>query len=165
MRLLLIFLVFFCAQGRAQTDEAQALETNKTFGNYVVFYNAFPSVTLLPAVAADYKIERGSDIAFINIAVRHLAIKSEAINSANGSDIAQAATISGTYSDLMQNRALEFREIREHNAIYYIAQVHYNNRETLRFDVQLQPQLHAGEAAPVGSPFKISFTRKFYTEP
>ena len=156
MRLLFIFLALFCTQVRAQTDEAQPVETSKTFGNYVVFYNAFPSTTLLPAVAADYKIERGNDIAFINIAVR---------NQANGADVAQAVTINGSYSDLMQSRPLQFREIHEQNAIYYIAQVHYNNREVLRFDVQVQPQLHANELAPVGSPFKISFTRKFYTEP
>ncbi len=156
MRLLFILFALFCAQARAQTDEAQTVETNKTFGDYVVFYNAFPSTTLLPAVAADYKIERGSDIAFLNIAVR---------KQANGTDIAQAATINGSYSDLMQSRPLQFREIREQNAIYYIAQVHYNNREVLRFDVQVQPQLNANETAPVGSPFKISFTRKFFTEP
>lgn len=161
MRLLFIFLALVCGQVRAQTDSAHAqdeaarIETSKTFGNYVVFYNAFPSTTLLPAVAADYKIERGNDIAFINIAVR---------NQAHGGDLAQAVTIRGTYSDLMQNRPLEFREIREQNAIYYIAQVHYINREFLRFDVQLTPQMNASEPAPLGSPFKISFTRKFSTE-
>ena len=156
MRLLFAFLAILCSQAHAQTDEAQPVETSKIFGNYAVFYNAFPSTTLSPAVAADYKIERGKNIAFINIAVR---------NHANNGDIAQAVTINGTYSDLMQKRPLEFREIREQNAIYYIAQVRYDNREVLRFDVQVQPQLNAGESAPIGSPFKISFTRKFFTEP
>lgn len=156
MRLLFAFLVLFCTHAHAQDDAAPPIETSKTFGNYVVFYNAFPSTTLLPAIAADYNIERGNDIAFINIAVR---------KQADGGDVAQAVTIKGTYSDLMQNRPIEFREIRERNAIYYIAQVRYTNREVLRFDVQIEPQLPAGEPAPVGSPFKVSFTRKFYTGP
>ena len=156
MRYIIILTAMWISHAFAQSDDAQPIETSKTFGGYAVFYNAFPSTTLLPAVAADYKIERGNDIAFINIAVR---------NQANGGDIAEPATIAGTYSDLMQKRPLEFREIREQNAIYYIAQVRYSNRETLRFDVQVQPQLKAGETAPVGSPFKISFSRKFFTEP
>jgi hypothetical protein len=155
MRLLFIFLALLCGRVYAQTNDAQPAETSKTFGNYVVFYNAFPSTTLLPAVAADYKIERDSEIAFINIAVR---------NQTNGGDIAQAATLKGTYSDLMQNWPLVFREIREQNAIYYIAQVPYHNREVLRFDVLVQPQMKEFESVPVGSPFKISFTRKFFTE-
>lgn len=156
MRLLLIFLALFSLQTRAQTDEALPVETSKTFGDYVVFYNAFPSTTLLPAVAADYKIERGDDIAFINISIR---------NHANGGDIAQPVKISGTYTDLIRKLPIEFREVREQNAIYYIAQVRYGNREVLRFDVQVQPQLKADEPAPIGSPFKLSFTRKFYIGP
>jgi uncharacterized protein DUF4426 len=155
MRYIALLFVMLISNAFAQGDEAQPIETSKTFGSYTVFYNAFPSTTLLPAVAADYKIERGNDIAFINIAVR---------KQIDGSDTAQAVTITGTYSDLMQKRPLEFREIREQNAIYYIAQVRYGNREVLRFDVQVQPQLN-GEPAPIGSPFKISFTRKFFTEP
>lgn len=160
MRLLYIFLVALCSQlyaplSHAQSDTAQPVETSKTFGDYVVFYNAFPSTVLLPAVAADYKIERGNDIAFINIALR---------KRAHNQDVAPPTKVTGTYSDLMQNQPLEFREIREQNAIYYIAQVHYDNHALLRFDIQLQPQLEAGEVAPLDSPFKISFTRKFYTE-
>ena len=156
MRLLCVFLIVLCGHVYAQTNEAQPIETSKTFGDYVVFYNAFPSTTLSPAVAADYKIERGNDIAFINIAVR---------NQTNAGDVAQPVTIKGTFTDLIREQPLEFREIREQNAIYYIAQVHYNNRDVLRFDVQVQPQLNAGEPAPAGSPYKISFTRKFFTEP
>ncbi|HEY3699184.1 MAG TPA: DUF4426 domain-containing protein [Spongiibacteraceae bacterium] len=157
MRLLIVFLALLSFNVGAQTDDnAPTIETSKIFGNYLVLYNAFPSVNLLPAIAADYQIERGSDIAFINIAVR---------NQANGGDVAQAVTINGTYSDLMQKKPLEFREIREQNAVYYIAQLRYNNREVLRFDMEVTPVLNAGEVAPIGAPFKISFTRKFFIEP
>ncbi len=155
MRLLLVILTLLSATAFAQeADDATPIETSKTFGDYTVLYNVFPSTMLLPAIAAEYKIERGNDIAFINIAVRNRA----------GGDLAQAAKIQGTFSDLIHEQPLAFREIREQNAIYYIAQMHYDNRTVVRFDVQVQPQLKTGEPAPVGSPFKISFTRKFYTE-
>ena len=156
MRALLVSLILLSCHVLAQdADTARPVETSQTFGDYVVFYNAFPSTTLLPAVAADYKIERGADTAFINIAVR---------KRAGGGDVAQPVTISGTWSDLIHTQPLAFREIREKNAIYYIAEAPYDNRTLLRFDVQVTPELAAGEPAPVGSPFKISFTRKFYTE-
>ncbi len=156
MRALLVSLVLFSCQVFAQeANDAKPVETSKAFGDYVVYYNAFPSTTLLPAIAADYKIERGNDIAFINIAVR---------NKAGGGDMAQAVTIKGTFSDLIHSQPLKFREIREQNAIYYIAQARYGNRDVLRFDVQVEPVLKEGESVPINSPFKISFTRQFYTE-
>lgn len=156
MRLLLVLLTLLSLPVLAQdANTAQPVNTSQTFGDYVVFYNAFPSTMLLPKVAADYKIERGNDIAFINIAVRHRS---------GGNDTAQAVKISGTYSDLIHSQSLDFREIREQNAIYYIAEVHYDNRALLRFDVQLDPQLQPGQSAPIGAPFKLTFTRKFYVE-
>lgn len=137
------------------TQDAAPLETSKTFGDYEIFFNAIPSMTLLPEMAAKYRIERDKNIAYINITV----FKKTGNNTAM-----QAAVLKGTSSDLMTNKALVFREMREADSIGYVAQVSYNNREVLRFDVQIQPELKAGEVAPIGSPFKISFTRKFYTE-
>lgn len=153
MYLRIILFALLSLNAFAQTAEnAAPIETSQTFGDYLVLYNAFPALTLPAAMAANYGIDRRDDNALINITVMK-------------KDSAQAARISGTYTDLINVRPLEFREIREENSVGYIAQVHYNNRETLRFDVQVQPQLPAAAPAPIGSPFKISFTRKFFTEP
>ncbi len=152
---LLQALLFNSIAHAQPTQDATPLETSKKFGEYEIFFNAIPSMTLLPEMAAKYGIERAKDVAYINITVF----------KRNGSNtVMRAATLKGTSSDLMTNKPLEFREMREANSIGYIAQVHYTNREVLRFDVKIQPALNAGEVAPVGSPFLISFTRKFYLE-
>jgi hypothetical protein len=141
----------------AQGDDIPAqIETSQTFGNFEVLYTVIPSTTLLPEMAAEYKIVRANDQALVNISVRkHLP---------DGTDIAQAATLKGTYSDLIQPRNLEFREVREHGAIYYLAQLRFSDRETLRFDLKVTPTLAEGETASVGTPYSVSFTRKFFVD-
>lgn len=137
-------------------DNPPQIETSQTFGAYEVLYTVIPSTTLLPEMAAEYKIVRANDQALVNISVRrHLP---------DGSDVAQAAALKGTYTDLVQTRNLEFREVREQGAIYYLAQLRFNDRELLRFDIKVTPTLGEGEAAPVGTPYAISFTRKFFVD-
>lgn len=141
----------------AQTDDSPVqIETSKMFGKYEVLYTVIPSTTLLPEMAEQYRIVRASDQALVNISVRrHLP---------DGSDVAQAATLKGIYSNLIQPRDLEFREVREHGAIYYLAQLRFTDRETLRFDIKVDPVLAEGETAAVGTPFSVTFTRKFYVD-
>jgi hypothetical protein len=141
----------------AQADDNPVqIETSKTFGNYEVLYTVIPSTTLLPQMAAEYQLVRAKDQALVNISVRrHLP---------DGTDVAQAVALKGTYSDLIQPRNLEFREVREHGAIYYLAQLRFSDRETLRFDLKITPVMAEGESVPVGAPYSVSFTRKFFID-
>jgi hypothetical protein len=148
-----IFFVLATSLALAQSDEARSIETSKTFGDFDVHYNVFPSTLLQPHIAAHYQLVRGSDRAVLNISIRRRS---------GDNTIAQPSQIAGTYSDLIQPRKLEFREIREEGAIYYIAQLPFSDRETLRFDISVQPLIDG--PAPIGSPFKISFTRTFYVD-
>jgi hypothetical protein len=148
-------LAFVGASAHADDNPPQ-IETSQAFGAYEVLYTVIPSTTLRPDMAAEYKIVRANDQALVNISVRrHLP---------DGSDVAQAATLKGTYSDLVQTKNLEFREVREQGAIYYLAQLRFNDRELLRFDIKVAPTPAEGEAAPVGTPYAISFTRKFFVD-
>jgi hypothetical protein len=99
---------------------------------------------------------RANDQALVNISVRK--------QLTDGSDVAQAVTLKGTYSDLIQAKNLEFREVAEAGAIYYLAQLSFINRETLRFDIKVNLVLKEGETAPIGAPFTVTFTRKFFTD-
>jgi hypothetical protein len=54
--------------------------------------------------------------------------------------------------------------VREHGAIYYLAQLRFTDREMLRFDIKVAPTLAEGEQVPVGVPYSVSFTRKFYVD-
>jgi hypothetical protein len=141
----------------AQSDDnAVRIETSKTFGNYEVLYTVIPSTTLLPEMAAEYQIVRASDQALVNISVRkHLP---------DGTDVAQPVTLKGSYSNLIQPRDLEFREVREQGAIYYLAQLRFTDHETLRFDLKVTPVMPGDEPVPVGAPYSVSFTRKFYID-
>jgi hypothetical protein len=143
-------LLFTAATVCAQPETAgPPVETSKVFGSYEVFYNVFPSAMLTEAVAAANNIVRGKNRAVINVAVRK--------RLPDGGDQAQAALVSGTYSDLIQSKKLEFREIKETGAIYYIAEFRHSDRELLRFDIKVQPDPNA----PAHS---ISFTRKLYID-
>lgn len=137
----------------AQSDDARPVETSKTFGDFVVYYTAFPSTDLAPDIATHYQLVRGGDQAIVNISIR---------NHANGGDRPQPAIVSGTYSDLIQPKKLEFRELREEGAVYYIAQLHFTHRETLRFDINVQPIIEG--PAQIVAPFNVSFTRTFFVE-
>jgi hypothetical protein len=149
-------LVFTCliltaVAAGAQSEMAQLpVETSRVFGSYEVFYNVFPSIMLTEQVAAANHIVRGNDRAVINITVRK--------NLPEGGDRAQTAVVTGTSSDLMQNKKLEFREINEQGeAIYYIAELRHSDRELLRFDIKIQPD-------PNLPPYTLTFTRKLYQE-
>lgn len=108
---------------------------SKTFGNYTVHYIAVNSTFLTPEIAAQYKIVRSSRRAFLNIAVLR--------NNADGSTTPVAATVAGGKRNLMQQASnIEFAEVREGEAIYYIGQFDFSNAETLRFAVNVTP---AGE--------------------
>jgi len=156
-RLIVICLLSLSGNTFAQSfDNPPQIETSKTFGAYEVLYTVIPSTTLSPEMAAEYHIVRGGDQALVNISLRkHLA---------NGGDVAQAAALKGTYSDLIQTKSLEFREVRETGATYYLAQLRFTDRETLRFDIKINPAMQDGETAPIGTPFTVTFTRKFFVE-
>jgi hypothetical protein len=132
----------------AQEAEQPPVESSKTFGPYEIHYSVVPTAFINEATAAAYQITRAKDQAMVNVSVR---------KQGDDGDAPQAATVKGTYSDLMQSKPLNFREVREQGAIYYIATFRHGDKELLRFDlsVQVDPQLPAQ---------KISFTRKLFVD-
>ena len=106
-------------------------EQKKTFGDYDVHYSVLNSTFISPEVAKAYGIVRGKDRALINIAVRQ--------NLDRGMSKAKKSIISGHSSDLIHRTELEFREIIEQEAIYYIAELRFNNKELRTFTIKIQP--------------------------
>lgn len=138
---LLLLLGFFSSSVLA--------ENSKTFGDYVVHFNAFRSDTLTPEIAKAYSLTRRNNRMVVNITVQ----------KKNG-DVTRPvkASISGFASNLTgQVKELEFKEIHDGEAIYYLAQAQVANRETLKFDIKATP---AGETL-VG---KINFKQQFFTD-
>jgi len=110
-----------------------ALAEEQTFGDYTIHYQAVNSTFLTPEIAEQYGIVRSDNGAFLNIAVLR--------NETDGSTTPVTATLNGIKHNLLQqSEALEFREIREGEAIYYIGQFKFSNAEIVRFTLEVYPK-------------------------
>lgn len=111
---------------------AVAAEQSKSFGDFKVHYNAFNSSSLTPEIAKQYGITRGANQGVVNIAIR---------NHAGGGDVATAAKVEGSVRNLLSQKvALKFKEIREGDAIYYIAGYRFDNQDTMIFELNVTPE-------------------------
>lgn len=128
------------------------IETSKAFGNRTVYYNVFPSMDMQPAIAEHYGITRANDQMVLNISVR---------DSKRTDTQPLPAKVTGTYSDLMSNKSLAFREIRETTGTSYIAQLRVSNRELLRFDISVQQAFDIERGEAPSPPLAVTFTRRF----
>ncbi len=113
-----------------------------------VHYSAFNSTFLTPQVARSYNLTRNGYSAILNISVLD--------NSSLGKP-ATEAKVSGNVRSLLGNiRNLEFSEVKEGDAIYYLAEFPINNEEDLTFDIDV--------SAGTKGAGKLKFTQKFYVE-
>jgi hypothetical protein len=124
-------------------------ENSKEFGDYVVHYNAFRSDTISPEVASQYGLTRANNHVLINIAVLKKVL--------NTTGQPTKSTVEGQASNLTgQLKQLEFKEITEGNAIYYLADTKISDGEFLKFDIKITPE---GETKAV----RINFDKRFFT--
>lgn len=109
------------------TSSVSWSETVKWQG-YDIHYTTFSS-TLIPAeVAAAHDIERAKNRIVTNISILK-----------DGEP--QLAEISGHNSNLLnQLYTMQFAEVRESEAIYYLANQLIDERDTLRFVIEIKPE-------------------------
>lgn len=125
-------------------------EQFKNFGDYTVHYSTFTTDILSPAIAKEYRIKRSKNRALVNISVLKKVMGTTGAPS--------RAKVTATATNLNnQLREVEFREVKEEGAIYYLAELQVNNGETLNFSVSVTPE---GEKEP----YKFSFQEQFVTE-
>jgi Domain of unknown function (DUF4426) len=121
--LLVILLLLVSCGANAQQSEM--------FGPFELHYSVVNTTFLDPKVAATYGITRGEKRAILNLSVReHLADTTQA----------RSMLLKGRTWDLIQNQFLEFKEIREGPAIYYIAEFKFINEEWRFFEVDFRPE-------------------------
>jgi len=145
---ILIFVSSCCAF--AQINQPKEIQTWQKFGAYTVHYNVFNSKNIPPEVASIYKLTRSKDIALINISLT----KTEN----DVTTLGLPAKVSATAVNLLQqSKPLEFSEIKEPDATYYIASFRHTNEEDIRFEVSVLPK-------DEGKPLILSFTRRLFTE-
>jgi hypothetical protein len=124
-------------------------EQYKDFGDYTIHYSAFTTDILSPAVAKAYQITRSKNRAMINISV----LKKVMGTTGAPSKAAVVATATNLNNQL---REVEFREVMEEGAIYYLAELAVNNGETLKISLNITPE---GE----NEGYKFSFQEQFVT--
>jgi hypothetical protein len=108
-------------------------QQSEMFGPFELHYSVVNTTFLEPSVAAAYGITRGKERAILNLSVReHLEA---------GGEVGRAMQLKGTTWDLLQKmEELEFQEVREGPAIYYIAELKFFNEEYRFFEVHFRPE-------------------------
>ena len=123
---LALFLLTACLSVTAVAADAIKGERKETFGDVTVHYNTFNSTFLTPDIAKSAELIRSKHQGVINISV----IK-------DGKPL--IAQVSGTVKDLTsQSVPLNFKQVTEQGAIYYIAQYPVPQQETRTFEIKVQ---------------------------
>ncbi|WP_346838478.1 DUF4426 domain-containing protein [Microbulbifer sp. SAOS-129_SWC] len=135
-------LLFWAANSAAQ-PEARVIKSHQDFGDYRVIYSVFNSEFIKPEIAEQYQLVRGKDRVFVNVSVV------EKVGGTHG----LAAEMSGNATNLIQqSRPLKFMEIKEGEAVYYLAPLRFNHEETMTFTIDVK--------LPNGETEQVSFRRK-----
>jgi hypothetical protein len=127
-----------------------ATESFRAFGDYVVHFNAIPTVDLNSRIAVENDIVRSPNRIMLLINVRR--------GTADGLDEAVPAAVTASANNLSgQLRTLNTQEIREETTLYYVAETQVQNGETLIFTV---------EATPEGTtePLIVKFRKQFFVD-
>lgn len=139
----LVTLVFLAVTFMASVNA----ENMKKMDDINVHYIALGSTFLTPEIAKAYGIERSRYKGLINISV---------LDNTQASHPSKMVNISGrARNDVGQIKSLDFMEVKEGDAIYYLAQVSYTNEETIYFDINITDK---------GKQHNLKFTQKFYVD-
>ncbi|EFP95838.1 DUF4426 domain-containing protein [Vibrio caribbeanicus] len=120
----------------------------KTIKNVEVHYSAFNSTFIPAKVARSYKIKRNGYSALLNISV---------LDNSQVGKPATTAKISGRSQNLIgQIKQLNFREVKEGSAIYYLAEFPISEEEQITFFIDVN--------AGIKGTGQLKFSQKFYVE-
>jgi len=123
-------------------------EQKQKVGNFDIHYVAFGSTFLTPSIAKSYGIKRSSYTGIINVSV---------LDTSQDGNPPVAVEISGIANNLLDARInLAFREIREADAIYYVAEVPYRDDQEINFKLAIKYQNKLNT--------QLKFKQKFYVD-
>jgi len=122
-------------------------ENMKKLGSMNVHYMAIGSTFFTPEIAKAYGITRSRYNGLVNISV---------LDNTKAGSPAKAISINGqAKNNLGQFKDLEFTEVKEGSAIYYLAQVNYSNEETIHFTLEINDGTEQQT---------LKFSQKFYVD-
>lgn len=113
---------------------AAAAGQSERYGNYVVYYSAISTDMLTPDVARSYGYQRSSHRGLVNIAIKRDA----AGGDGNGDPV--TGKVSGSAVNLSGQRVpVDFREVKDGDAIYYLGTFPISGSDTVRFNLSVTP--------------------------
>ena len=125
-------------------------ENSKRFGEHTVYYNAFTSDSIRPAIARIYKITRSKNRGLLSVSV----LKNTP--SPMGSPVKAKVTANAT-NLTGQLKNIDIREIEDGTSVYYVSEFHISHKEVLDFTLEIQPE---GSQDSV----TLKFRQQFYTQ-
>jgi hypothetical protein len=117
-------------------------------GRYQIHYIALNSTFLTPEISKNYNIKRSRYNAFVNISILDTLL--DGTPAIKGNLTGKAVNLTGN------TRTLDFKEVIEGKAIYYIAELPFRNEERFTISIDLINK--------DGLNSKISFKQQFYAE-
>jgi hypothetical protein len=127
---------------------AAIAEQFKTIKNIEVHYSAFNSAFLSAEMARQYHLQRTGHDGLLNISI---------LDTTQVGKPAIIGLVQGKVTNLIgQYKTLNFTEIKEGNAIYYLTQFPIEGEELLNFDINID--------ADIKGPGNLKFQQKFYVE-
>ncbi|WP_440054062.1 DUF4426 domain-containing protein [Pseudoalteromonas sp. T1lg65] len=142
-KLLLLLCLLFSTSGL--TSETQGGQF-KDLGPWEVHYIAFPSTFIQPTIAKAYGLTRSGSKAIVNISVLADTPAKPALK----------AQVTGTARNLLGKTVeLEFKEVVEGDAVYYLAQLDFDNEDIFRFEIDITEKQQTR---------KLVFQQKFYED-
>ncbi|MAD44546.1 MAG: hypothetical protein CMI02_05975 [Oceanospirillaceae bacterium] len=124
-------------------------EQKQVFGDYEIHYMGLNSSFLEPEVAEAYGIPRSRSMGYLSISI---------MKTTTDEDVPEALTgdVRGQMQNMIgQKKELEFKEIKERNAIYYISTFRFDQEDVYKFTLQVSPD---GESRT----FDVKFDQRFY---
>ena len=123
----LFLMVGLLSSMRSINSPAQE-NTAYELDNHIIYYNVFNSTMIPPDIARVHNLVRAKDQVYVNVAL---------VKKTGGYGI--PAIISGYHRNLMQQKfELEFIEIKEPTATYYLAPNRFINEEILHIDIAVE---------------------------
>lgn len=141
LKLLIASLMYFIALANANA------ENMKKLGSMNVHYIAIGSTFLTPEIAKLHDIKRSRYNGLINISVLD--------NSKQGMPAKRVSITGKAKNNVGQSKIIEFQEVTEGSSIYYLAQVRYDNEETIHFDLTINDGIEIQH---------LTFSQKFYVD-
>lgn len=120
--LITLLLLLISATQTAHAQQKQSL------GSWDVHYMVVNTTFFDANVLKQYAIQRSKYSALVNISVLDSDTQS-----------AQDVALTGQYKDLLGKvKTLNFKQVKEGDAIYYLAQFPFDDKDTYRFDLKIQ---------------------------